>query len=44
VESELRGLELGAVDYICKPVVPPVVLARCWRRPRIEPLMRFCRF
>ncbi len=28
LESELRGLELGAVDYICKPIVPPVVLAR----------------
>jgi putative two-component system response regulator len=28
LESELRGLELGAVDYITKPIVPPVVLAR----------------
>jgi len=27
-EAELRGLELGAVDYITKPIVPPVVLAR----------------
>jgi len=28
VEDELRGLELGAVDYITKPISPPIVLAR----------------
>jgi putative two-component system response regulator len=28
VEAELRGLELGAVDYITKPIVPAVVQAR----------------
>lgn len=28
VESELHGLDVGAVDYITKPVVPPIVLAR----------------
>ncbi|MCD6268820.1 MAG: response regulator [Deltaproteobacteria bacterium] len=27
-EDETRGLELGAVDYITKPVSPPLVLAR----------------
>ncbi|KAF0102564.1 MAG: response regulator containing a CheY-like receiver domain and an HD-GYP domain [bacterium] len=27
-DAELRGLELGAVDYITKPIVAPVVLAR----------------
>jgi putative two-component system response regulator len=27
-ESEQRGLELGAVDYIAKPVIPAIVLAR----------------
>jgi putative two-component system response regulator len=27
-EAELRGLELGAVDYITKPIIPPLVLAR----------------
>ncbi len=28
VEDETRGLEVGAVDFITKPVNPPVVLAR----------------
>jgi putative two-component system response regulator len=28
IEDELRGLELGAVDYITKPISPPVVQAR----------------
>jgi len=28
VEDEARGFELGAVDYITKPVSPPIVLAR----------------
>ena len=28
VEDERRGLELGAVDYITKPISPPIVLAR----------------
>jgi putative two-component system response regulator len=28
MEDELRGLELGAVDYVTKPISPPVVMAR----------------
>ncbi|WP_020485457.1 MULTISPECIES: response regulator [unclassified Methylomonas] len=28
MESELHGLDVGAVDYITKPVLPPIVLAR----------------
>lgn len=28
IEDERHGLELGAVDYITKPVSPPIVLAR----------------
>jgi putative two-component system response regulator len=28
VEDELQGLELGAVDYITKPISPPIVQAR----------------
>ena len=28
VEDETRGLEFGAVDFIAKPISPPIVLAR----------------
>jgi putative two-component system response regulator len=28
VEDELRGFEAGAVDFVAKPVSPPIVLAR----------------
>ncbi|MEO5356142.1 MAG: two-component system response regulator [Nitrospirae bacterium YQR-1] len=28
VEDETRGFEVGAVDYIMKPISPPIVLAR----------------
>jgi putative two-component system response regulator len=28
IEDELKGFEVGAVDYITKPISPPVVLAR----------------
>lgn len=28
VEDELKGLELGANDYITKPISPPIVMAR----------------
>lgn len=28
MEAELKGLAAGAVDYITKPILPPVVLAR----------------
>jgi putative two-component system response regulator len=27
-DAELHGLDVGAVDYITKPIVPPIVLAR----------------
>ena len=27
-ESELQGLSVGAADYITKPIVPAIVLAR----------------
>jgi len=27
-ESELRGLALGAIDYISKPIMPPILLKR----------------
>ncbi len=28
VDAELHGLDVGAVDYMTKPLVPPIVLAR----------------
>jgi putative two-component system response regulator len=28
IEDEMRGLELGAVDYIAKPISPPILLSR----------------
>ena len=28
IEDETRGFELGAVDYITKPISPPIVMAR----------------
>lgn len=28
VDSEIKGFDLGAVDYITKPISPPIVLAR----------------
>ncbi len=28
IEDETKGLEMGAVDYITKPVSPPIVMAR----------------
>lgn len=28
IEDEMKGFELGAVDYITKPISPPIVLAR----------------
>ncbi len=28
VEDEQKGFELGAIDYITKPISPPIVLAR----------------
>lgn len=28
IKDELKGLELGAVDYITKPISPPIVIAR----------------
>ncbi len=29
VDDEIRGFNLGAVDYIAKPISPPIVRARC---------------
>ncbi|TAN52824.1 MAG: two-component system response regulator [Methylococcaceae bacterium] len=36
VEDEIRGLELGAVDYITKPISPPIVLLRIKTQLRLK--------
>ena len=43
VEDERKGLELGAVDYITKPVSPPIVLARVKTHLRIKAVADFLR-
>lgn len=36
IEEEMRGLELGAVDYLIKPVSPPILLARVQTHLKIK--------
>lgn len=36
MEDELQGFELGAVDYIMKPISPPIVLARVRTHLRLK--------
>ncbi|MCE5262515.1 MAG: response regulator [Deltaproteobacteria bacterium] len=36
LEDEMRGFELGAVDYITKPISPPVVLTRVQTHLRLK--------
>ena len=36
VEDEIKGFEMGAVDYITKPVSPPIVLARVRTQIRLK--------
>jgi putative two-component system response regulator len=36
VEDEMKGFELGAVDYITKPISPPIVLARVQTHLRLK--------
>jgi CheY-like chemotaxis protein len=36
-EDEKKGLDLGAADYITKPISPPILMARCARRWRSRP-------
>jgi putative two-component system response regulator len=43
VEAEQMGLELGAVDYISKPISPPVVLARVRNHLQLKRLSDFLR-
>ncbi|HEY5799373.1 MAG TPA: two-component system response regulator, partial [Burkholderiaceae bacterium] len=42
-EDETRGLALGAVDYITKPISPPVVLARVETQLKIKAAADFLR-
>jgi putative two-component system response regulator len=43
VEDEKSGLELGAVDYITKPISPPIVLARVATHLQIKAAADFLR-
>lgn len=36
VEDEMKGFELGAVDYITKPISPPIVLTRVQTHLRLK--------
>jgi len=43
VSDETRGLEMGAVDYITKPISPPIVLARVKTHLAIKAVQDFLR-
>ena len=43
VEDEARGLEMGAVDYITKPISPPIVLARVKNHLALKQMADFLR-
>jgi len=43
VEDERRGLEMGAVDYITKPVSPPIVMARVKTHLALNAMAAFLR-
>jgi len=43
MENEIQGLELGAVDYITKPISPPLVLARVQTQLKIKAAADFLR-
>ena len=43
VEDEEQGLELGAVDYITKPISPPIVLARVKAHLALKAMDEFLR-
>ncbi|MFA5181550.1 MAG: response regulator [Syntrophales bacterium] len=36
IEDELKGFDLGAVDFITKPISPPIVLARVRTHLRLK--------
>lgn len=43
VEDETHGLEIGAVDYITKPISPPIVLARVKTHLALKRMQDFLR-
>lgn len=43
VEDEQKGLELGAVDYITKPISPPIVMARVKNHLALKAMEDFLR-
>jgi len=43
VEDEKRGFELGAVDYITKPISPPIALARVHTHLKLKAAADFLR-
>ena len=43
MEDEIRGLQMGAVDYITKPISPPLVLARVDTQLKIKAAADFLR-
>ena len=43
MEDERKGLELGAVDYITKPISPPIVLARVKNHLALKAMDEFLR-
>ncbi len=40
VDDEIRGFNLGAVDYIAKPISPPIVKARVRTHVRLARMIR----
>ena len=43
IEDEKKGLELGAVDYITKPISPPIVMARVKNHLALKAMADFLR-
>lgn len=43
LEAEKKGLELGAVDYITKPISPPIVMARVKNHLGLKAMADFLR-
>jgi CheY-like chemotaxis protein len=43
IEDERKGLEVGAVDYITKPICPPLVMARVKNHLALKAMADFLR-